>query len=158
MFTSTRIPARAIATRRLPLFVACGALLAACVAAGVAAQRGMAGSHGAHAAQSADTLRPAGGNLSQAATRGGVAEALPYRPASVAPAALQAIPRGGYAEWLDGQQATAAGSSVQPIPHGGYADFLHDHPATAGAVASRPLGGVAEWLLWRSEAGAPAAP
>lgn len=146
-------------TRRLPLFAAGAVLLAAGATAGVAAQRHGGSVHHVHNAGSTPALQPAGGNVSQADSRGGVADSHQFQPVAAGAAnALPAIPRGGYAEWLDGQRAAAAGSSMQPIPRGGYAEFLRNHPAAGATLAARPMGGYAEWLLWRSEAGQTAAP
>lgn len=160
MFTSSTATTsrRSTTKRRPPLFAGGAVLLAVGLTAGSVVYQGGQGSHISRVAPPAVARRTAGGNLRQAATRGGVADLRQFQPADATAAnALQPIPRGGYAEWLDAQRAATTGSSLQPIPRGGFAELPRDHPAIATAAASQPMGGYAEWLLWRSEAAQAAA-
>ncbi|HEY7294393.1 MAG TPA: hypothetical protein VH916_05090 [Dehalococcoidia bacterium] len=89
-------------SRKLLLGVGTGALLAICAVAGIAAL------HTSRTRRSPSTARSvaplpdtAGGNLSQSATRGGMADSRQLQPvAREAADGLPQRPMGGYAEWL----------------------------------------------------------
>lgn len=166
MFTSTTTTttARNTTKRRLPLFAAGAVLLAVGVVAGVAAHQAGQRAHVSRVARSAAAQRPGGGNLSQAATRGGVADAIQYGAVNAIPAGgnlSQGAARGGVADTI---QISAAANPVLrfgTLEGGSAADPAAPNQVmaavTTATVTPRPMGGYAEWLLWRSEAGQPAA-
>lgn len=116
--TTTRaLPRRWFHSGRLKLgVVAGGVLLAVCAGAGIAAWRTGGGAAHSHAVTRSIAPAPAaaGGNLSQAATRGGVADALP----------LQAEPAGG--------------NLSEPATRGGVADSAPFLPAATAPVDVAP--------------------
>jgi len=116
--TTATLPRRWFHSGRLKLGVAAGGvLLAVCAGAGIAAWR--VGSSPAHSRTVTQTIAPApaavGGNLSQAVTRGGVADALP----------LQA-------------DSAAGGNLSEPATRGGVADSAPFLPAAKAPVAVAP--------------------
>ncbi len=170
MFTTTNTTGKTRgqgATKRHLLTVAAGGLLLASGTLAGAVWWTHAGKPTLRATPNSPAVQSAGGNLSQAATRGGVSDSFPNGSVSAVPPGgnlSQVDTRGGVADTMHLSVAAnpvlrfgalEGGSSADPAAP---SQFEPAATAAGTALPGLPMGGVAEWLLWRSEAGMSATP